>query len=160
MSWLNNSTQPLDLAQAYSYGGYCMQLDSQHLILGASFYPNRDDAEVLIEDHQHNLNLLESVFPNYAKDLAPITHWQGRASVRAQSLDYFPLVGKLDSASEIYTFAGLGSKGFLFAPLCSEVLVAEILQQACPVPEKLRQKLQAKRFYKQPKAKKPYFKAT
>ena len=160
VSWLNNSTQPLDLAQAYSYGGYCMQLDSQHLILGASFYPNRDDAEVLIEDHQHNLNLLESVFPSYAKDLAPVTHWKGRASVRAQSLDYFPLVGKLDYASEIYTFAGLGSKGFLFAPLCSEVLIAEILQQACPVPEKLRQKLQAKRFYKQPKAKKPYFKAT
>lgn len=160
VSWLNNAAQPLELDQAYSYGGYCMQLDAEQLILGASFYPNRDDADVLIEDHQHNLSLLASVFPNYAKRLAPIETWQGRASVRAQSLDYFPLLGKVQPEQEIYTLAGLGSKGFLFAPLCSEILVAEILQQACPVPESLRQKLQVTRFQKKVKAKKPYFKPT
>ena len=158
VSWLNNAAQPLELDQAYSYGGYCMQLDAEQLILGASFYPNRDDADVLLEDHQHNLNLLESVFPTYAKSLAPLDTWQGRASVRAQSLDYFPLLGRMDAEHEVYTLAGLGSKGFLFAPLCSEVLVAEILQQACPIPEKLRQKLQVTRFQKKIKAKKPYFK--
>ena len=160
VSWLDNSTQPLDLAQAYSYGGYCMQLNDKQLILGASFYPNRDDVDVLVEDHQHNLTLLESVFSDYAKSLAPVTDWQGRASVRAQSLDYFPVLGKFNPESEIYTLAGLGSKGFLFAPLCSEILVAEVLQQACPVPEKLRQKLQVTRFQKKPKVKKPYFKST
>lgn len=160
VSWLNNAAQPLELDQAYSYGGYCMQLDAEQLILGASFYPNRDDDDVLIEDHQHNLSLLASVFPNYAKRLAPIETWQGRASVRAQSLDYFPLLGKVQPEQEIYTLAGLGSKGFLFAPLCSEILVAEILQQACPVPESLRQKLQVTRFQKKVKAKKPYFKPT
>lgn len=160
VSWLNNAAQPLELDQAYSYGGYCMQLDAEQLILGASFYPNRDDADVLIEDHQHNLSLLASVFPDYAKRLAPIETWQGRASVRAQSLDYFPLLGKVQPEQEIYTLAGLGSKGFLFAPLCSEILVAEILQQACPVPESLRQKLQVTRFQKKVKAKKPYFKPT
>lgn len=158
VSWLNNAAQPLSLDQAYSYGGYCMQLNPQQLILGASFYPHRDDAEVLLEDHRHNFTLLESVFPDYAKSLAPIETWQGRASVRAQSLDYFPVLGKVQPEHEVYTLAGLGSKGFLFAPLCSEILVAEILQQACPVPEHLRQKLQVTRFQKKVKAKKPYFK--
>src|SRR5690606_7805218 len=54
VSWLNNEDRPLQPEQAYSYGGYCMQLDQQHLILGASFHPHRDDDEVLVEDHLHN----------------------------------------------------------------------------------------------------------
>ena len=159
VSWVNNQTAPLNLNHAYSYGGYCMQLNPKELILGASFYPNRDDDVVLMEDHQHNLELIANVFPNYAKTLPEIDQWQGRASVRAQSLDYFPLLGKMQDDAEIYTFSGLGSKGFLFAPLCSEVLAAEVLGEACPVPMKLMQKLDVKRFIKKTKVKKPYFNA-
>lgn len=158
VSWLNNSQHKLNPKHAYSYGGYCMQLDDQQLILGASFYPNRDDSEVLAEDHVHNYDLIHSVFPQYAERLAPVAEWHGRASVRAQSLDYFPLLGKVEKDKEIYTFSGLGSKGFLFAPLCSEVLIAMILNEACPVPEALLRKLDLKRFNKKLKPKKPYFK--
>lgn len=160
VSWVNNGKHALSESQAYSYGGYCMQLNPQALILGASFYPNRDDNAVQIEDHQHNLALIASVFPNYAETLPEINQWQGRASVRAQSSDYFPLLGKMQDDAEIYTFSGLGSKGFLFAPLCSEVLMAEVLGEACPIPITLRQKLNPRRFQKKVKAKKPYFKAT
>ena len=39
VSWVENSQRPLALDQAYSYGGYCMQLDAAQLILGASFIP-------------------------------------------------------------------------------------------------------------------------
>ncbi|ATZ65178.1 FAD-dependent 5-carboxymethylaminomethyl-2-thiouridine(34) oxidoreductase MnmC [Acinetobacter bereziniae] len=158
VSWLNNSQHKLNPKHAYSYGGYCMQLDDQQLILGASFYPNRDDTEALAEDHVHNYDLIHSVFPQYAERLAPVAEWHGRASVRAQSLDYFPLLGKVEKDKEIYTFSGLGSKGFLFAPLCSEVLIAMILNEACPVPEALLRKLDVKRFNKKLKPKKPYFK--
>ncbi|HAY5567831.1 TPA: FAD-dependent 5-carboxymethylaminomethyl-2-thiouridine(34) oxidoreductase MnmC [Escherichia coli] len=158
VSWLNNKTQPLSQNIAYSYGGYCMQLDAEHLILGASFYPGRDDIEVLAEDHVHNYELIHSVFPEYALSLASTDTWQGRASVRAQSQDYFPLLGKMKADEEIYSFAGLGSKGFLFAPLCSEILVAQILCEACPVPSSLVKKLSVTRFQKKVKMKKPYFK--
>jgi tRNA 5-methylaminomethyl-2-thiouridine biosynthesis bifunctional protein len=89
VSWVNNAIQPLALDQAYSYGGYCMQLDDSQLILGASFYPNRDDSDVLAEDHVHNYELIHSVFPQYAEQLPSIDMWQGRASIRAQSSDYF-----------------------------------------------------------------------
>ncbi|ENU25683.1 FAD-dependent 5-carboxymethylaminomethyl-2-thiouridine(34) oxidoreductase MnmC [Acinetobacter modestus] len=157
VSWVENSQRPLALDQAYSYGGYCMQLDASQLILGASFYPNRDDAEVLTEDHVHNYELIHSVFPQYAKQLPKLETWQGRASVRAQSLDYFPFVGKIQNLDQIYTFAGLGSKGFLFAPLCSEILAALILGELCPVPQSLLDKLNPQRFQKKLKAKKPYY---
>ena len=157
ISWVENSQRPLALDQAYSYGGYCMQLDTAQLILGASFYPNRDDAEVLTEDHVHNYELIHNVFPKYAQGLPSVDTWQGRASVRAQSLDYFPLVGKIQNLGQIYTFAGLGSKGFLFAPLCSEILAALILGELCPVPQSLLDKLNPQRFEKKLKAKKPYY---
>lgn len=148
VSWVNNAIQPLALDKAYSYGGYCMQLDDSQLILGASFYPNRDDSDVLAEDHVHNYELIHSVFPQYAEQLPSIDIWQGRASIRAQSSDYFPLVGKMESNSEIYTFAGLGSKGFLFAPLCSEILAALVLGELCPAPQSLLSKLNPLRFQK------------
>lgn len=157
VSWVENSQRPLALDQAYSYGGYCMQLDTAQLILGASFYPNRDDVEVLAEDHVHNYELIHSVFPEYAQGLPSVDTWQGRASVRAQSLDYFPLVGKIQNLGQIYTFAGLGSKGFLFAPLCSEILAALILGELCPVPQSLLDKLNPQRFEKKLKVKKPYY---
>lgn len=157
VSWVENSQRPLALDQAYSYGGYCMQLDASQLILGASFYPNRDGAEVLTEDHVHNYELIHSVFPQYAEQLPKLETWQGRASVRAQSLDYFPLVGEIQNLDQIYTFAGLGSKGFLFAPLCSEILAALILGELCPVPQSLLDKLNPQRFKKKLKAKKPYY---
>ncbi|EOR05133.1 FAD-dependent 5-carboxymethylaminomethyl-2-thiouridine(34) oxidoreductase MnmC [Acinetobacter genomosp. 15BJ] len=157
VSWVENREQPLALDQAYSYGGYCMQLDAAQLILGASFYPNRDDIEVLAEDHVHNYELIHSVFPEYAQQLPSTETWQGRASVRAQSLDYFPLVGKMQNHQQIYTFAGLGSKGFLFAPLCSEVLAALVLGELCPIPQSLLDKLNPQRFQKKIKAKKPYY---
>ncbi|MCO8098107.1 FAD-dependent 5-carboxymethylaminomethyl-2-thiouridine(34) oxidoreductase MnmC [Acinetobacter lwoffii] len=158
VSWMNNQAQPLSQNIAYSYGGYCMQLDAEHLILGASFYPGRDDIEVLAEDHVHNYELIHSVFPEYAATLPDVATWQGRASVRAQSQDYFPLLGKMKADEEIYSFAGLGSKGFLFAPLCSEILAAQILGEACPVPSSLVKKLSVTRFQKKVKMKKPYFK--
>ena len=159
VSWVENTKQALSLNQAYSYGGYCTQMDASHLLLGASFYPNRDDVEVLAADHVHNYELIHSVFPAYAQQLPSVDIWQGRASVRAQSLDYFPLLGKMQGDEHIYTFAGLGSKGFMFAPLCSEILAALILGELCPVPQKLLDKLNPQRFQKKTKVKKPYYSA-
>lgn len=158
VSWLNNQHQPLNPKMAYSYAGYCMQLDEQHLIMGASFYPNSDNTETREEDHVHNYELIHNAFPEYAESLAPIATWQGRASVRALSQDYFPILGQMKPDEEIYSFAGLGSKGFLFAPLCAEVLAAQMLGEACPLPASLVKKLRATRFQKKVRVRKPYYK--
>ena len=163
VSWLYNPAQKLTMDQAYSYGGYCMQLDDHQMIMGASFYPGREDTEVLTEDHVHNYELIHSIFPDFAKTLPPITEWQGRAALRAQTKDFFPVIGAVHEDKEIYSCSGLGSKGFLYAPLCAEVIAAQVLKQACPIPTTLLDKIHAARFVRRAKAKlkpkKPYFQA-
>ncbi|WP_180108111.1 FAD-dependent 5-carboxymethylaminomethyl-2-thiouridine(34) oxidoreductase MnmC [Acinetobacter sp. YH12085] len=161
VSWLNNRAQQMDMHTAYSYGGYCMQLDAEQMIMGASFYPGRDDTDVLTEDHVHNYELIHSVFPDFAKTLVPIEQWQGRAAIRAQTKDFFPVIGAVHEDQQIYSCSGLGSKGFLYAPLCSEIIAALVLKEACPIPTQLLDKIHAARFIRRAKAKqktkKPYF---
>ncbi len=157
VSWMNNSESAFDPTLAHSYGGYCVQIDPENLLLGASFFPNRADDEVQLEDHQHNFELFKLVFSEQARKLPSMEKWQGRASVRAQSLDYFPLVGKLDLASQVYTMSGLGSKGYLYAPLCAEILASQILNEVCPVSSDILKKINPRRFMKKVKPKKPYY---
>lgn len=162
VSWLKNTAHRLAFDQAFSYAGYCMQLDQQQLILGASFSPDCEDDQVLMADHVHNYELIHSIAPEFAQQLSPIDQWSGRASVRAQSPDYFPLVGAVSPAQDprpLYSFSGLGSKGFLFAPLCSEVLAALVLGEACPMSQVLIKKLNPLRFQKKVRVRKPYFHA-
>lgn len=139
--------QLLSCQHAYSYGGYLAQVNEKQLVLGASFYPNRDDDDVLLADHQHNFDLVKQALPKLAEQLPDIEQWQGRASIRAQTADYFPIVGKV-TQGQIYTLTGLGSKGFLFAPFCAEVLMAEMLGEIMPIPQSLWQKLRPQRFKK------------
>lgn len=157
VSWMKLDQALFDLKHAQSYGGYCAQMDEHQLILGASFFPNRADDEICIEDHHHNHELFKVVFPQQARQLPAIESWEGRASVRAQSLDYFPLVGKLDLTSKIFTLSGLGSKGYLYAPLCAEIIISEILNEVCPVNVDILKKINPRRFIKKVKPKKPYY---
>ncbi len=163
VSWLKNPAQKMPLETAYSYGGYCMQLDAEQMIMGASFYPGRDDTEVHVEDHVHNYELIHSVFPSFAETLPLISEWQGRAAVRAQTKDFFPVIGAVHEDQPIYSCTGLGSKGFLYAPLCSEIIAAMVLKEACPIPSSLLDKIHAARFIRRVKAKqkpkKPYYQA-
>lgn len=157
VSWMPYQASDFDSQLAHSYGGYCAKINDQQLILGASFFPHRSDDKVLLEDHQHNYELFELVFPEQAKQLPALDTWQGRASIRAQSLDYFPLVGQLDANSEIYTLSGLGSKGYLYAPLCAEILASDMLNEFSPVSIDILKKINPRRFVKKVKPKKPYY---
>lgn len=158
VSWFNTIQTPLDTNTALSYGGYMAQMTSTEIILGASFQPNQMNTDILPDDHEHNLSLLHQAYPTYKQYFPPTDTWQGRCSLRAQSPDYFPLVGIIHENSRIYTCSGLGSKGFLFAPLCAEIIAAQILKELLPIPKSLLDKLNAQRFKKKQKIKKPYFK--
>ncbi|MFB2538563.1 MULTISPECIES: FAD-dependent 5-carboxymethylaminomethyl-2-thiouridine(34) oxidoreductase MnmC [unclassified Acinetobacter] len=145
VSWCD--VRLIEQKHAYSYSGYLTQVNDHQLVLGASFHPNRDDDDVLFADHQHNFDLVQQALPKLTEQLPDIEQWQGRASIRTQTADYFPIVGKV-AQGEIYALTGLGSKGFLFAPLCVEVLLAEMLGESSPVPYSLWQKLRPQRFRK------------
>ncbi|SDC27022.1 tRNA 5-methylaminomethyl-2-thiouridine biosynthesis bifunctional protein [Acinetobacter boissieri] len=157
VSWFKTTAASLKAHTVLSYGGYMAQLDPTHLILGASFQPQRIDTDVLIEDHEHNLTLLKQAYPKYSQNFPPTDTWQGRSAIRAQSPDYFPIVGSVSNHTRIHTHTGLGSKGFLFAPLCAEILVAQIFGELLPMPQTLYNKLIPQRFDKKKKIKKPYY---
>lgn len=145
VSWTRIHADAMPLHHAYSYGGYAMMLDAEHCLFGASFLPNDSDQQVHAEDHQHNQQLMQHALPQLAEKLNPNQQeWQGRASLRAQSKDYFPLLGEV--ADNLSCFVGLGSKGFLYAPLCAEILASQILQEHDPVPPAIIQMLKPLRF--------------
>ncbi|MFZ3194362.1 MAG: FAD-dependent 5-carboxymethylaminomethyl-2-thiouridine(34) oxidoreductase MnmC [Moraxellaceae bacterium] len=135
-------------AVSLSYGGYCAQFgqDGQpQLLFGASFIRQDDQTDLRIEDHQHNAALLADVLPDLAAALPDSATWQGRASIRAQMRDYLPLVGAVPEQDGVWVLAGLGSKGFAFAPLCAELLAAQMFGEVWPVSAALGHKLRASR---------------
>ena len=151
VSWLSQLPPSIDPpATPLSYGGYCAPLinpagQANGLLFGASFIRQDDSTDTRDADHQHNLDLLREVLPTLADQLPPIHTWQGRASTRAQMPDYLPLVGAVADLPSVWVLAGLGSKGFSFAPLCAELLAAQMLGEPWPVSDRLGHKLRADR---------------
>ncbi|PTQ89571.1 bifunctional tRNA (5-methylaminomethyl-2-thiouridine)(34)-methyltransferase MnmD/FAD-dependent 5-carboxymethylaminomethyl-2-thiouridine(34) oxidoreductase MnmC [Agitococcus lubricus] len=152
------------------YGGYLTPAVKQQHCIGASFWPNNANTEVTQDDHQHNYALLAKVLPKTAHALPPMTIWQGRAALRAQTNDYLPLVGALaDYDDFMHRFAGLkdgkkilqapkyhtglyvslghGSKGFCYAPLAAEIIAAQLNNEPLPVARRVLQALFAHRFW-------------
>lgn len=129
------------LGSPISYGGYAAPLEQvtneNSLIMGASFIRGDDQSDVREADHLHNLHLLQSVAPELAEQLSPVGTWQGRASIRAQSNDFLPLVGAVEDMPQVWTLCGLGSRGFSYAPLCAEILCAQMLGEVFPVPQRV-----------------------
>jgi tRNA 5-methylaminomethyl-2-thiouridine biosynthesis bifunctional protein len=136
VSWATYDATMLP-SQAYSYGGYCtpMQHDGHaSLLFGASFVRQDDQTDLREADHLHNAELLNASLPAIAQALPPQHTWQGRAAIRAQTRDYLPIVGAVSHLDKVWVLAGLGSKGFCFAPICAELLCAQMLGECSPLP--------------------------
>ena len=58
-----------------------------------------------------------------------------RASVRVTTVDTLPLIDQIADGRWIFT--GLGSRGFVFAPLLAEALVSKICGDPMPVSKQL-----------------------
>jgi tRNA 5-methylaminomethyl-2-thiouridine biosynthesis bifunctional protein len=147
VSWAQINSAQLP-TQAYSYGGYCapMQHDgSSQLLFGASFIRQDDQADLRDADHQHNAELLAASLPDVAQALPPPATWQGRAAIRAQTRDYLPIVGAVPHLDRVWVMAGLGSKGFCFAPICAELLCAQMLGECVPLPARVVKQLDVMR---------------
>lgn len=147
VSWATLAAAQLP-AQAYSYGGYCAPMQHEgkpSLLFGASFIRQDDQADLREADHQHNAALLATSLPNVAHALPAAASWQGRASIRAQTRDYLPIVGAVPHLDKVWVMAGLGSKGFCFAPICAELLCAQMLDECLPLPSNVVKQLDVMR---------------
>ena len=58
-----------------------------------------------------------------------------RASVRVTTADKLPLLGEIEES--LWVLTGLGSRGFVFAPLLAEAIVSKICSDPLPISKKV-----------------------
>jgi len=121
-----------DIDKPITYGGYVIPLDDEVLV-GATHdrLTDRDPYELQANDDSQNFR--------GAKDFCGITLVKSkkpsRASVRVTTADTLPLISLLKDGRWLFT--GLGSRGFVFAPLLAEALVSKICGDPMPVSKQL-----------------------
>lgn len=150
VSWFSKPDKMPALPLPMTYGGYIAQLNHPEseatVLLGASFIRQDNQTDLRLADHQHNLDLIRAIAPAVADSFPPISIWQGRAAIRAQSPDYLPLAGQINGHAGLWTLTGLGSKGFSFAPLCAELMCAQLLGEVWPVSASVAANINPNRF--------------
>jgi len=122
-----------------AYGGYALNLNDAALI-GATHdrLDERDPFELRREDDEKNLSALAEISQ---LNIEPFAR-PSRASVRVTSRDTLPIFARLDKSpnQNIWAITGLGSRGFTFAPLLAEAIIAYICQEIGPLEKQLREK--------------------
>ncbi|WP_160153163.1 bifunctional tRNA (5-methylaminomethyl-2-thiouridine)(34)-methyltransferase MnmD/FAD-dependent 5-carboxymethylaminomethyl-2-thiouridine(34) oxidoreductase MnmC [Microbulbifer sp. ALW1] len=143
--------------------------NTQHSF-GASFKLKQTSTEVRREEHQENLDTLATLLPDVARSFAE-QELAGRAALRAATPDYLPMAGPVADWAQLensygalrknrkqlidrrtpyqnglFVLAGLGSRGFTYAPLAAELVAAWIGGEVMPVSEDLVKALHPTRF--------------
>lgn len=152
ISWAKNDQGAR--RQALTYGGYAvpmqaalegaacpenlMLLGATHARLGAQDV-YQDPYTARPEDDAQNFEAYRAATGERA---APARR-AARASVRVNSKTTWPMAARLED--DIYAITGLGSRGFVFAPLLAEMLVASLLGEPCVWPRQLQKDLRAAR---------------
>ena len=157
-----------------TFGSYLMPAADGTHVLGATFDRevnwNGDSWAVVREDdHRQNLEFIAQRLPRLAAALGDVTGgWTG---LRATTPDRAPLVGPVPDGEAfasavsamrgggetgdlgcaidqpgLFVLSGLGSRGFLTAPLAGEILASQILGLPLPVPVGVPPLLQPSRF--------------
>ncbi len=120
------------------YGGYATPAIGGVHTIGATFGRGEDATDLRAEDDADNLARLAP----YIKE-----DWQivgSRASVRANTPDRLPLVGRLNDRE--YVSAGHGSHGITAAPLAAAVIVGQMLGLPAPLPRDVLAAIAGDRF--------------
>ncbi len=109
---------------------YVIPLGKDHYKVGATY--SRDDYSLdpTEEAKEEILSKLKS-FINCPFDLIMQT-----AGIRPTTKDHRPLLGNLNESPNLVFFNGLGSRGFLMAPLLSEILF-NYLEKETPLPKEI-----------------------
>ncbi len=124
--------EPLSgIPRPLAYGGYALPLDAG-LLLGATHQPvARDDPfEASDADDLENLAGLEIA----AGVKAVKSDKPSRASVRVNTANTLPVIGEIDT--NLWLLTGLGSRGFVFAPLLAEAIVSKICGDPLPISKR------------------------
>ncbi|HAM5615290.1 TPA: FAD-dependent 5-carboxymethylaminomethyl-2-thiouridine(34) oxidoreductase MnmC, partial [Escherichia coli] len=147
------------LKQVLCYDGYLTPQNpaNQHHCIGASYHRGSEETAYSDEDQQQNRQRLIDCFPQvqWAKEV-DVSGKEARCGVRCATRDHLPMVGnvpdydatlveyaslaeKKDEAvsapvyDDLFMFAALGSRGLCSAPLCAEILAAQMSEEPIPM---------------------------
>ncbi|HNH19318.1 MAG TPA: bifunctional tRNA (5-methylaminomethyl-2-thiouridine)(34)-methyltransferase MnmD/FAD-dependent 5-carboxymethylaminomethyl-2-thiouridine(34) oxidoreductase MnmC [Pseudomonadales bacterium] len=137
--------------------GYLAPADQAAHTFGASYRLHDDDGLPSIDDHRRNLAMLQQEFPTFHQQLADEqldpARLAGRYGIRATTPDRLPLVGPVTAGAQpirhlpgLYINAGHGSRGFVQAPLCAELIAALVSGDSLPVESAVMTALNPARF--------------
>ena len=137
--------------------------------VGATYHLDSVDQNLTDVDHRKNLSNLEQLLNLNLENCNE--HLSGRAAIRCSTPDYLPLVGEAadvprflstfepwsrdkkiaitspgPNLAGLYLNTGYGSRGFVYAPICAELLVSKILGLPACLPDYLIKALHPSRF--------------
>jgi len=133
VSWMKGALQ-----MTTSYGGYGIPLGGNTLV-GATHkrLDEQSPFEPRNEDDAENFEKFEAVF-----GVRPMpADLKSRSSVRVTTPSTLPIIFGEDRE---WGLTGLGSRGFVFAPLLAEAILANICGEVLPVSQKLWTRFQAR----------------
>jgi tRNA 5-methylaminomethyl-2-thiouridine biosynthesis bifunctional protein len=167
VSYVNGSFAP---ATVVCGEGYVTPATNGTMAVGASYNLGSEDTQMQQQDHLDNLQRLRQLLPD--SKVSSMDICGGRVGFRATTPDYLPLVGQLADAQQmlhtfahlrkdknyrfksdmpwlagLYVNAGHGSKGLITAPLCAELLAAQIAGEVLPMSSSVAAALAPNRFF-------------
>lgn len=110
--------------------------------IGATIQYDDKDSSPRSADDLENFRRLQRLLPGFVDDLELV--FSGRVAWRATTQDRLPLVGKITDG--LYVSAGHGSRGIACAPLCAELLVADVCGKPLPMARAWLKRLDPLRF--------------
>jgi tRNA 5-methylaminomethyl-2-thiouridine biosynthesis bifunctional protein len=147
VDWMASHGAPSAIAD----GGYAVEAFGR-LVFGATFEAERGEPEVSDAARVHNLGVLARLRPEVvAGELS------SRAAIRATTQDRLPFAGAPPQNEKApdgtpapsgrnRLIGGLGSRGFLWAPLLAELVASEALGEPLPVEASVADCLHPGRF--------------
>ena len=116
-------------------------INGSHTI-GATIQYDDEDPTSRAADDLENYQRLQRLLPGFVND--PEWVRSGRVAWRATTQDRLPLVGKI--AEGLSVSVGHGSRGIACAPLCAELLVADLCNEPLPMARDWLTRLDPLRF--------------
>jgi tRNA 5-methylaminomethyl-2-thiouridine biosynthesis bifunctional protein len=147
------------LHQVLCYDGYLTPQNpaNQHHCIGASYHRGEEETVYREDDQQQNRQRLIDCFPHatWAKEV-DVSEQAARCGVRCATRDHLPMVGNVPDYRatlsqyanlaerketavrapgyrDLFMLGALGSRGLCSAPLCAEILAAQMSDEPIPM---------------------------
>jgi len=130
-----------DVRTSICYGGYLSPSHDGVHIVGATFQRWINDSNIIEQDNVDNIQKLGGVMPDLVQGLEVVGQ---RASVRATSRDYFPVVGPV--SDKLYVSAAHGSHGIVSSLMAAHLLSDMIVGRSFCLPSDVVRALSPRRF--------------